>query len=252
MVEGIFRVETAGAVTSQVNGLSVAQIGETAFGWPSRITAQVRLGRGDVIDIEREVELGGPIHSKGVLILSGFLGGRFGRRRPLTLQASLVFEQSYSGVEGDSASMAELCALLSAIADVPLSQSLAITGSVDQLGRSQAVGGVNEKIEGFYDLCAARGLTGQQGVVIPAANVRTLMLREDVLAAVRAGTFRIYGIESVDEAIELLSGIPAGLDEGDGAYAAGTVYGRVRDRLDRFVELTKLLSGGAGGPHDAA
>jgi predicted ATP-dependent protease len=235
-------------VASQVNGLSVAAVGDHAFGWPTRITAQVRLGRGDVVDIEREVALGGPIHSKGVLILSGFLGGRFGRHKPLALQASLVFEQSYGTVEGDSASLAELCALLSTIADVPLRQSVAVTGSVDQLGRSQAVGGVNEKIEGFFDLCAERGLSGEQGVIIPAANVQTLMLRPDVVAAVEAGRFHVWAVESVDEALELLSGLPAGAAGADGRFPTGSFNARVRERLDRLVELSQLLPAGDAGP----
>jgi len=239
MVRGMIRVDTSGRVTSQVNGLSVLPLGADAFGWPTRITAQVRLGRGDVVDIEREVELGGPIHSKGVLILAGFLGGRFGRRRPLALQASLVFEQSYGQVEGDSASMAELCALMSAIGDLPLDQSLAITGSVDQLGRSQAVGGVNHKVEGFFDLCAERGLTGGQGVLIPAANVQTLMLRDDVVQAVRDGRFAIYPVDSVDEAIERLAGIPAGEADEDGDYPPDSVNGRVAARLAEMADIAR-------------
>jgi predicted ATP-dependent protease len=249
-VEGIVRVETSGSMASQVNGLSIASGGDELFGWPTRITAQVRLGRGDVVDIEREVALGGPIHSKGVLILAGFLGGRFGRHKPLALQASLVFEQSYVAVEGDSASLAELCALLSSIADVPIRQSLAVTGSVDQLGRSQAIGGVNQKIEGFFDLCAASGLTGEQGVIIPAANVRTLMLRSDVVAATEAGRFHVYAVETVDQAIELLSGLPAGEPGSDGTYPAGSFNARVRQRLDQLVELAQRFpvpeSGAAG------
>ncbi len=251
IVEGMLRIQTDGRAVGEVNGLSVAIIGEDEFGWPTRITAQVRLGRGEVIDIEREVALGGPIHSKGVLILSGFLGGRFGQRKPLALHVSLVFEQSYGGVEGDSASMAELCAVLSAIAGVPLSQSLAITGSVDQLGRSQAVGGVNEKIEGYFDLCAARGLTGEQGVIIPSANVRTLMLRDDVLAAVREGRFRIHGIDSVDDAMQLLGGLPAGAAGADGSFPEGSFpegsfNWRVRDQLDRLVEISVELGSPRG------
>jgi predicted ATP-dependent protease len=238
-VEGLVRVETDGEVAGQVNGLSVASVGDDAFGWPTRISAQVRLGRGDVVDIEREVELGGPIHSKGVLILSGFLGGRFGRDRPLALQASLVFEQSYGAVEGDSASLAELCALLSAIAGAPVRQSLAVTGSVDQLGRSQAVGGVNEKIEGFFDLCAARGLSGGQGVLIPAANVRTLMLRPDVVAAVGAGRFHVYAIESVDQAMELLTALPAGEPDATGRFAPDSLNGRVAGTLARMAQLAR-------------
>ena len=181
------RIETDGEEIGQVNGLSVITLGNLAFGTPSRITARVRLGRGEVVDIEREVELGGPLHSKGVLILSGFLGGRFGGNRPLSLNASLVFEQSYGGVDGDSASAAELFALLSALAEAPIRQSFAVTGSVDQRGQIQAIGGVNEKIEGFFDACRITGFTGRQGVVIPASNVKHLMLRRDIVAAARRG-----------------------------------------------------------------
>jgi lon-related putative ATP-dependent protease len=203
------RIETDGEAIGQVNGLSVIS-GGISFGNPGRITARVRLGRGEVVDIEREVELGGPLHSKGVLILSGFLGGRFGKTRPLSLNTSLVFEQSYSGVDGDSASAAELFALLSALADAPICQSLAVTGSVDQLGHIQAIGGVNEKIEGFFDVCHVTGFTGRQGVLIPASNVKHLMLRQDVVAAAREEQFRIYPIETVDQGLSLLTGLPAG------------------------------------------
>ncbi|HWA48247.1 MAG TPA: ATP-binding protein [Dongiaceae bacterium] len=236
VLRGTYRIETTGVEVGQVNGLSVISLGATAFGRASRISARVRLGRGEVTDIEREVELGGPIHSKGVLILSGFLGGRFGRDRPLSLAASLVFEQSYGGVDGDSASMAELCALLSALADVPISQRFAMTGSVDQNGKSQAIGGVNEKIEGFFELCRERGLTGEQGVIIPASNAKHLMLRDDVVQAVRAGKFHIHTIGNVDQAIELLTGQPAGKAGPDGVYPAGSINDRVAKRLSDFAE----------------
>jgi predicted ATP-dependent protease len=241
------RVETAGEQIGQVNGLSVVGIGGFSFGQPSRITARIRLGHGEVIDIEREVALGGPLHSKGVLILAGFLGGRFGRDAPLSLTASLVFEQSYGGVDGDSASSAELYALMSALADVPIRQSFAVTGSVDQLGRVQAIGGVNEKIEGFFDVCRAKGLTGEQGVLIPASNVRHLMLRHDVVEAARAGRFRIIGVESIDQGIELLTGIPAGVVDISGNYPAGTVNQRI---AARFAALSKKARqfGSAAGP----
>ena len=189
------RIEASGEQIGQVNGLSVISLGNLAFGTPSRITAQVRLGRGEVVDIEREVELGGPLHSKGVLILGGFLGGRFGRTRPLSLNASLVFEQSYGGVDGDSASAAELFALLSALAEAPIKQCFAVTGSVDQRGQIQAIGGVNEKIEGFFDACRAVGFDGHQGVIIPASNVKNLMLRRDVVAAATEGQFAVFPIE---------------------------------------------------------
>jgi lon-related putative ATP-dependent protease len=236
------RIETDGEEVGQVNGLSVITLGDLSFGNPSRITARVRLGRGEVVDIEREVELGGPLHSKGVLILSGFLGGRFGSARPLSLNASLVFEQSYGGVEGDSASAAELFALLSALADAPISQSFAVTGSVDQLGRIQAIGGVNEKIEGFFDACQIIGFTGRQGVIIPASNVKHLMLRQDVVAAASAERFRIFPVETVDQGLTLLTGIPAGEPDRDGNYPTGTLNQRIAARLDAFAAKAAELS----------
>jgi len=229
------RIETDGEVVGQVNGLSVVTLGGLSFGNPSRITARIRLGRGEVVDIEREVELGGPLHSKGVLILSGFLGGRFGGSRPLSLNASLVFEQSYGGVDGDSASAAELFALLSALAEAPINQSFAVTGSVDQLGRIQAIGGVNEKIEGFFDACGVTGFTGRQGVIIPASNVKHLMLRQDVVAAAAEERFRIFPIETVDQGLALLTGLPAGEPDGESSYPAGTINQRIATRLDSFA-----------------
>jgi lon-related putative ATP-dependent protease len=229
------RIETDGEMVGQVNGLSVLTLGGLSFGNPSRITARIRLGRGEVVDIEREVELGGPLHSKGVLILSGFLGGRFGGSRPLSLNASLVFEQSYGGVDGDSASAAELFALLSALAETPINQSFAVTGSVDQLGRIQAVGGVNEKIEGFFDACGITGFTRRQGVIIPASNVKHLMLRQDVVAAAAEERFHIFPIETVDQGLALLSGLPAGEPDAEGNYPAGTINQRIAARLDNFA-----------------
>jgi predicted ATP-dependent protease len=243
----VMRIETAGERIGQVNGLSVISLGGLAFGMPSRITARVRLGRGEVVDIEREVELGGPLHSKGVLILGGFLGGRFGRTRPLSLNASLVFEQSYGGVDGDSASAAELFALLSALAEVPIRQSFAVTGSIDQRGQIQAIGGVNEKIEGFFDSCRMRGLTAGQGVAIPASNVPHLMLRRDVVAAAAEDRFAVCPIDTVDQGLELLTGIPAGEPGADGVYPPGTLNRRIADRLDalaaRAAELARAASG---------
>jgi predicted ATP-dependent protease len=196
----------------------------------------VRLGKGEVIDIEREVELGGPIHSKGVFILSAFMGARFSEDRPLSLNASLVFEQSYGGVEGDSASSAELYALLSAVSEVPIRQSMAVTGSVNQHGRVQAIGGVNEKIEGFFDICKSRGLTGDQGVLIPASNVKHLMLRQDVIDAVADGKFAIYPVSHVDEGIELLTGMPAGEPDEAGRYPEDSINGLVQRRLEEMAE----------------
>jgi lon-related putative ATP-dependent protease len=236
------RIETDGEEIGQVNGLSVISLGTLAFGQPSRITAQVRLGRGEVVDIEREVELGGPLHSKGVLILAGFLGGRFGKNRPLSLNASLVFEQSYGGVDGDSASAAELFALLSALAEAPIKQSFALTGSVDQRGQIQAIGGVNEKIEGFFDSCRVTGFTGRQGVIIPASNVRHLMLRRDVVAAAEEGRFRVYPIDTVDQGLELLTGIPAGEPDAGGNYPVGTLNHRIAARLDGFAAKAAELA----------
>ena len=241
------RIETDGEQVGQINGLSVISLANLAFGTPSRITARVRLGRGEVVDIEREVELGGPLHSKGVLILSGFLGGRFGGSRPLSLNASLVFEQSYGGVDGDSASAAELFALLSALAEVPIRQCFAVTGSVDQRGQIQAIGGVNEKIEGFFDACRITGFTGSQGVIIPASNVKHLMLRHDVVAATAEGQFAIYPIDAVDQGLELLTGVPAGVPNADGNYAAGTLNQRVAARLDGFAAKAAELARAAAG-----
>ena len=239
---GTVLIDTRGERIGQVNGLSVLQLGGYAFGRPSRISASVRLGRGQVIDIEREAKLGGPIHSKGVMILAGFLGARFGRDRPLALLASLVFEQSYGGVEGDSASMAELCVILSALAKLPIHQGIAITGSVSQNGEAQAIGGANEKIEGFFDICKGTGFTGDQGVLIPAANVRHLMLRADVVEAARQGTFRIFPVAHIDEGIELLTGVPAGSRGADGRYPPASVNGRVEARLESFAETARAFA----------
>ncbi len=236
ILRGTLLIDTEGAVTGQINGLAIAQLGEFAFAHPSRITARVALGSGEVIDIEREVELGGPLHSKGVLILSGYLAGHYVIDRPLSLSASLVFEQTYSGVEGDSASAAELCALLSALSGIPLRQDLAVTGSVNQHGQIQAIGGVNEKIEGFFDICKQRGLSGTQGVLIPAANVRHLMLHNDVIEAVKAGQFSVYPVEDIDQCLTLLTGSEAGTAGEDGQFAPDTVNARVRERLLALAE----------------
>jgi len=229
-------IDSEGKEVGQINGLSILQLGGFMFGRPTRITAQLRLGKGDVVDIEREVELSGPIHSKGVLILAGFLGGRYATDKPLALSASLVFEQSYSGVEGDSASSAELYALLSAIAEVPIQQNLAVTGSVNQRGKVQAIGGVNQKIEGFFDICKARGLTGDQGVLIPASNVKNLMLQQRVVDAVEAGDFHIYPVETVDQGIEILTGMPAGERDEEGNYPEDTINYLVEKRLAELAE----------------
>ncbi|CAA7614937.1 ATP-dependent protease LA [Magnetospirillum sp. LM-5] len=245
---GTVHVATEGFEIGQINGLAVLQLGRFAFGRPSRITARVRFGKGEVIDIEREVDLGGPLHGKGVMILSSFLASRFGADGPLTLAASLVFEQSYGGIEGDSASSTELYALLSALAELPIDQGLAVTGSVDQFGRVQAIGGVNEKIEGFFDLCAARGLTGRQGVLIPATNVAHLMLRADVVEACRQGRFAIYPIQTIDQGIALLTGKPAGTANAAGRYPPGSVNARVQARLKAFLRAAERLQGRSEPP----
>ncbi len=234
-------IDTAGKQVGQVNGLAALQIGEFRFGRPTRITARVSLGSGKVVDIEREVELGGPIHSKGVFILSAYLAATYSSDEPLSLAASLVFEQSYGGIEGDSASCAELCALLSALAGAPIDQSFAITGSVNQRGEVQAIGGANEKIEGFFDICRARGLSGSQGVLIPTSNVKHLMLREDVREAVEQGQFHVYAIDDVDQAMEILTGVPAGRPGPDGAFPEGTYNHRVRARLADFATKRREL-----------
>jgi predicted ATP-dependent protease len=236
ILRNIYLIDTDGEKAGQVNGLSVLQLGNFSFGRPSRITARTWVGTGDVVNIDRAVDLSGPIHSKGVLILSGFLGARYAQEKPLSLSASLTFEQSYSGVEGDSASSAELYALLSSIADVPIKQSLAVTGAVNQYGQVEAIGGVNEKIEGFFDICIQRGLTGKQGVLIPASNVPNLMLRSDIVKAVEAGKFAIYPVRTIDEGIELLTGIPAGEPGQDGKYPADTINGKVQNRLEEMAK----------------
>ncbi len=227
MLDGTTLISTSGVRAGQINGLVVVEFAGERHGHPVRITATVRMGDGDVVDIERETELGGAIHSKGVLILSAFLAARYARHQPLSLSASLVFEQSYDPVEGDSASLAELCALLSALTQFPIGQRYAITGSVNQFGEVQAIGGVNEKIEGFFDLCAARGLDGSQGVVIPAASVRHLMLREEVVEAAREGRFHVHAVSTVDQAMEILTGVPAGEADAKGVMPKGTLNHKI-------------------------
>ena len=245
---GTILIDIAGERVGQVNGLAVSELGGFRFARPSRITARTRLGRGRVIDIEREVELGGPLHSKGMLILQGFLAARYAPDTPLTLAASLVFEQSYGGVDGDSASSAELYALLSSLSGLPVRQQLAVTGSVNQLGQVQAIGGVNEKIEGFFDVCRQAGLTGDQGVMIPHSNVRHLMLRQDVVDAVAEGRFQVYPIATVDEGIALLTGRPAGDRDVDGAFPEDSVNRLVEDRLIGFAQAARAFSAAGGEP----
>lgn len=245
ILKDVALVATSGSHVGQINGLSIVELGGFAFGRPTRITCRVRPGSGKVVDIEREVELGGPTHSKGVLILSGFLAGRYALDTPMSLFASLVFEQSYAGVEGDSASCAELFALLSSLAELPLRQDLAVTGSVNQHGEVQAIGGVNEKIEGFFDICKERGLSGTQGVIIPKGNIQHLMLRRDVVDACAAGRFAVYPMDTVDEGIAFLTGLAAGRRDGEGRYPDGSVNGLVEARLHSFADVRRRF-GGAG------
>ena len=258
LLRGTLLVSTEGEHIAQVNGLVVAQWGEFRFAYPMRVTATTRLGEGELVDIERESTLGGPLHAKGVMILSAFLGARYAQELPLSLSASLVFEQSYGPVEGDSASLAELCALLSALALVPVRQDLAVTGSINQFGRVQAIGGVNEKVEGFFDLCRQRGLRppstpGQpgaaHGVLIPRANVQHLMLRDDVVEAVAQGRFHVHAVDDVDQAIELLTGVTAGIPNAKGEVPPGTVNHLVASRL---MELSLLRQAWSGGQAHAA
>ncbi len=245
MLEGTLLVATGGECSGQINGLVVTEGGGGSFGHPVRITATVRVGDGDVVDVERETDLGGPLHSKGVLILSAFLAARYGRRRALSLAASLVFEQSYHPVEGDSASLAELCALLSALADAPIRQALAVTGSVNQFGVVQAIGGVNEKIEGFFDLCQARGLDGSHGVIVPRANLRHLMLEPRVVQAVAGGRFAIHAVDGVDQAMEVLTGLPSGRDDPRGVAPRGSIDERVSRTLAAMADAYAARDGGA-------
>jgi lon-related putative ATP-dependent protease len=243
IADGTIMVDTAGEVVGQVNGLSVVSLGDHQFGRPNRITANAYLGQQGVINIEREAKLSGRIYDKAALILSGYLGGKYAQEAPLSLSASLAFEQSYSGIEGDSASVAEACALLSSIAHVPIRQSLAVTGSINQKGEVQAIGGATYKIEGFFDVCraAAGGLTGEQGVVIPATNVRHLMLRDDVVEAVEKGLFHVYPVRTVDEALVALTGLETGTADEEGRYPEDSVNGRVQASVRRLAEQLKAF-----------
>jgi predicted ATP-dependent protease len=250
--EGTLLLATDGEAVGQVNGISVLATGDHAFGRPCRITARAFTGERGVVDIEREVKLGGRVHSKGVMILTGFLAGRYAHEQPLALSATIAFEQQYEEVEGDSAASAELYALLSSLAEIPLAQGLAVTGSVNQQGEIQPVGGINEKIEGFFDACRLRGLTGAQGVLIPEANVRHLMLRDDVVAAVRDEAFHVHAVRTVDEGLAILSKREAGEPGPDGAYPAGSFNDAVRQALAKNVERLKAMrreeSHGPGHP----
>jgi lon-related putative ATP-dependent protease len=247
--QGTILIDAEGTTVGQVNGLSVIDLRDISFGQPSRITASTALGREGVVDIEREAKLGGPIHTKGVLILSGYLSEKYASDKPLSLSARLVFEQSYGGVEGDSASSAELYALLSSLSGVPIKQGLAVTGSVNQKGEVQAIGGVNEKVEGFFEVCRAKGLTGEQGVVIPQANVENLMLKDEVVEAVEAGRFHVWSVATIDEGVEVLTGVPAGQRLEDGTFEEGSVNDRVDKRLRQLAE-TLAEFGNHGGDKD--
>lgn len=240
--EGVLLIDTEGAVIGQVNGLSVYFLGDVSFGKPTRITARTSVGRAGVINIEREADLSGRTHNKGVLILAGYLRGKYAQDKPFALSASLAFEQSYSGIDGDSASSSEVYAILSSLAKLPLRQDIAVTGSLNQHGEIQPIGGVNEKIEGFFDVCKARGLTGTQGVIIPHQNIQNLMLRKDVVEAVRAGKFHIYPIKTVDEGIEILTGVKAGQRKEDGTWEEGTVNYLVDRELSRLAQSWKAYA----------
>lgn len=244
--EGTLLVDTEGKVAGQVNGLSVYQLGDYSFGRPSRVTARTYLGRNGLVNIEREAKLSGPIHDKGVLILTGFLGDRFAQDKPFSLAASICFEQSYAGVEGDSASSTELYALLSALSEIPIDQGIAVTGSVNQRGEIQPIGGVNEKIEGFYAVCSAKGLTGSQGVIVPRANIKNLMLKAEVVDAVRKGRFHVWGISNVDEGIEILTEIPAGRRRADGTWPEKSINALVDQKLTKMAETLRKFGAGRG------
>jgi predicted ATP-dependent protease len=243
-VDGTILIDIDGEEVGQVNALAVYQIGDISFGRPSRITAETFMGKKGVVNIEREARLSGSTHDKGVLILSGFLGRTFARRYPLSLSISLTFEQSYGEIDGDSASSTELYAIVSSLAETPVRQGIAVTGSVNQKGRIQAIGGVNQKIEGFFDVCKDRGLTGGQGVIIPRANVKNLMLRRDLVDAVREGTFHIYRVETVEQGLEILTGQAVGTPDAEGRFDPDTVYGRAQEKLELYARRSFELRGG--------
>ena len=246
--DGTIHISTEGEEVGQVNGLAVLAVGDYTFGKPSRITARVSVGRGQVLNVERETKLSGRVHDKGFLILTGYLQGKYGRDKPLSLSASVGFEQSYSEVDGDSASSTELYALLSALSELPIAQNLAVTGSVDQAGQVQAIGGATQKIEGFYQVCKARGLNGRQGVLVPIDNLKNLMLNEEVVGAVRDGRFHIYGVSTVDEGIEILTGVQAGEPGEDDGYDEGSVHYLVEKRLTELAESAHGFAGDGDEP----
>ncbi len=236
MIErGVIKIDISGKKVGQINGLSVLGLGDISFGQPNRITVSLSLGREGVVNIEREAKLSGPIHTKGVLILSGFLANRYAQDKPLSLSARLVFEQSYGGIEGDSASSTELYAILSALSGLPVNQAIAVTGSVNQNGEVQAIGGANEKIEGYFEICKSAGLTGEQGIVLPASNVANLMLKESVVEAIRQGKFHLWPVHTIDEGIEVLTGVKAGERQADGSFEVDTVNAQVDQRLRQMA-----------------
>jgi predicted ATP-dependent protease len=245
--EGHLLIGTEGDAVGQINGLSIYQIGSYSFGKPTRITAQVSVGEKGVVNIEREARMSGRIHDKGVLILTGYLSGKYGQKAPLSLNASICFEQSYAGVDGDSASSTELYAILSSLAGLALKQSIAVTGSINQKGMIQPIGGVNEKVEGFFETCKSQGLTGQQGVMIPYQNVQNLVLEEDVVRAVQQGKFHVFPVRDVDEGLEILTDVAAGRVQEDGSYPPGTVHGLVQQRLNEMAAVVQRIRGGLTG-----
>ncbi|MCJ7714143.1 AAA family ATPase, partial [Candidatus Bathyarchaeota archaeon] len=236
---GLILIDTETEQVGQINGLAVMGIGGFVFGSSSRVTASIGLGRDGIVDIEREAKMGGPTHTKGVLILSGYLNEKFAQENPLSLSARLVFEQNYGGVDGDSASSTELYAILSAISGLPIKQNIAVTGSVNQKGEVQAIGGVNEKIEGFFEICKIKGLSGKQGVMIPESNVQNLMLKEEIVDATKNGKFHIYSTKTIDEGIEVLTGIKAGERQRDGTFLKDTVNYLVDKNLRKMAEKLK-------------
>ena len=246
ITRNFFLIDTENEKVGQINGLSVASLGDIEFGTPSRVTVSIGLGREGIIDIEREAKMGGPIHTKGVLILSGYLNEKYAKDKPLSLTARLVFEQNYEGIEGDSASSTELYSILSNLSGLPIKQSIAVTGSVNQKGEVQAIGGVNEKIEGFFEVCKAKGLTGKQGVMIPESNVQNLMLKEEVVEAVTQGKFHIYSAKTIDEGIETLTGVKAGVKGEGGKFEEGTVNALVDMRFREMAEKFAQYSAFAG------
>ncbi|HHF51204.1 MAG TPA: ATP-dependent protease, partial [Candidatus Aminicenantes bacterium] len=240
--EGTLMIDTTGSVVGQVNGLSVYNLGQSYFGKPTRITATTSVGQAGVINIERESDLSGRTHNKGVLILGGYLRNKYAKNKPFALSASLAFEQSYSGVDGDSASSTEVYAILSSLSNLPLRQDIAVTGSLNQKGEIQPIGAVNEKIEGFFEVCKAKKLTGKQGVIIPHKNIKNLLLRRDVVEAVEQGKFHIYPVRTIDDGIEILTGIKAGKQKKDGSFEKDTVNYLVDKELERLAESWKKFS----------